>query len=344
MFAEPQHRPTVPLSFTYSASIPKLLEALKISLLISAYQAGKLIVLRAKAGELTAIVRHSDRVMGIAVTPEKLAVGTRSAISVWENSSLTGSESERCQAWFVPHPPIVTGDLGVREVAWGEETLWLTSTRFSALFSLTLRDNSCPIINTNALLQCDWQPPFLMSFEAEDRCHLNGIAMVNGQPQYVTVLAATDAVEGWRKDKINGGCAIDVTSGEIVARGFSMPHSPRVYDNRLWLLDSGRGRLVIVDAATGQHDVVAEFPGFARGLAFCDRYAFVGLSKIRDSTTFRGLPIERHPQTLECAVWVVKIDSGKVLGSIKFQSHCNELFDVQILENISHPTLLYSKL
>src|SRR5437879_11738823 len=84
---------------------------------------------------------------------------------------------------------------------------------------------------------------------------------------------------------------MEVSSGQVVSRDLSMPHSPRWQDGRLWLLESGTGQLVLVDPATGRRQNVAELPGFARGLALCGPYAFVGLSKIRQPSAMDGWPL-----------------------------------------------------
>ena len=65
-----------------------------------------------------------------------------------------------------------------------------------------------------------------------------------------------------------------------------MPHSPRWHDGRLWLLESGHGALSVADLDTGTWETVAELPGFTRGLVFAGPLAFVGLSQIRESSTF----------------------------------------------------------
>jgi uncharacterized protein (TIGR03032 family) len=52
---------------------------------------------------------------------------------------------------------------------------------------------------------------------------------------------------GWRENKPHGGILMDVASGEIISRGLSMPHSPRWHDRRLWPLESGTGRLPLMD-------------------------------------------------------------------------------------------------
>ncbi len=122
-----------------------------------------------------------------------------------------------------------------------------------------------------------WRPPFVTALAAEDRCHLNGLALVEGRPQYATALGTTDVRDGWRADKTHGGCIIEVASGEFVTRGLLMHHSPRWHDGALWVLESGTGSFVVVDRATGQRETVARLPGFARGLAIAGPYAFVGL-------------------------------------------------------------------
>src|SRR5947207_9982868 len=129
-----------------------------------------------------------------------------------------------------------------------------------------------------------WQPPFISALAAEDRCHLNGLAMVDGRPRYVTALGESDTARGWRANKPRGGCLIDVDSGAVLSRGLSMPHSPRWHDGRLWVLESGTGQLLLIDGATGRRQRIAEVPGFGRGLAMAGPYAFIGLSKIRKTS------------------------------------------------------------
>src|ERR1019366_3813107 len=135
-----------------------------------------------------------------------------------------------------------------------------------------------------------WRPPFVSALSPEDRCHLNGVAVVDGSPRYVTALGTADTAMGWRENKAAGGVVIDVETGATVADGLCMPHSPRLHDGRLWLLESGNGALATVDVASGVVSTVAVLPGFTRGLAFAGPFAFVGLSQVRD-TVFEGIPI-----------------------------------------------------
>jgi uncharacterized protein (TIGR03032 family) len=208
--------------------------------------------------------------------------------------------------------------------------LWIVSTRFSCLCTLHRDYSFVP----------RWRPPFISVLAAEDRCHLNGLAMVDGQPRYVTALGETNVPDGWRENKPRGGCLMEVPSGEIVARGLSMPHSPRWHERRLWLLESGTGRLVLLDTASGTHQVVAELPGFTRGLALIGQYAFIGFSKIREKSAMNGVPLAERRGELKCGIAAVDWRSGEVIGLLEFQTAVEEIFDVQLLPGLRFPEII----
>ncbi len=162
-------------------------------------------------------------------------------------------------------------------------------------------------------------------------------------PRFVTALNETDTRGGWRPSKAKGGCLIDVPSGEIVARGLSMPHSPRSHEGRLWLLESGNGRLLLEDNTTGHRETVTEVPGFVRGLAIHGPYAFMGLSKIRESATLGGLPIGERLGEVKCGVAAVDFRSGRVVGMFEFRSAVEEIFEVQLLVGVRFPEVIGSQ-
>jgi uncharacterized protein (TIGR03032 family) len=205
--------------------------------------------------------------------------------------------------------------------------LWIVSTRFSCLATLSPEYSFVP----------RWRPPFITALAAEDRCHLNGLAIVDIEPRYVSALGTTDQRDGWRANKANGGCLMEVKSGEIFSRGLSMPHSPRWHDGKLWVLESGTGSLVLVDVASGRRQKIAELPGFARGLAFSGPYAFIGLSKIRKTSAMDGVPLAERREQLQCGVAVVDLRGGQVMGLLEFQTAVEEIFDVQLLTGSRFP-------
>ena len=208
--------------------------------------------------------------------------------------------------------------------------MWIVNTRFSCLCRLDPDYSFVP----------RWQPPFISALAAEDRCHLNGLAIVEGRPKYATALGQTDAPDGWRANKPKGGCLMDVASGEILVHGLCMPHSPRWHDGRLWLLESGTGRLALIDSAAGRRQIVTELPGFARGLAFAGPYAFIGLSKIRQTSAMDGVPLAERRHELKCGVAVVDTRNGQVIAFLEFQTAVEEIFDVQVLPGLRFPEVV----
>ncbi|MGH8606105.1 MAG: DUF4915 domain-containing protein, partial [Gammaproteobacteria bacterium] len=116
-------------------------------------------------------------------------------------------------------------------------TLWVVNTRFGCLCTLDAEHSFQP----------RWRPPFVSAYAPEDRCHLNGLALVDGRPKYVTALGETDTAGGWRANKRNGGLLMDVETHQISLRGLSMPHSPRWSQDKLWFLESGQGSLAVAE-------------------------------------------------------------------------------------------------
>ena len=333
----PAPPPPAPVDFRYSQSdaFPAVLRELGASLAITTYQANKLLVARAMGGGagLSMLVRSFDRPMGLAVYGDKLALGTRDQVWQFRNAADIAPHVEPAgahDACFVPRASHVTGDIGIHEAAWARDELWAVNTRFSCLCTLDPDYSFVP----------RWRPPFVTALVAEDRCHLNGLAVVDGQPTYVTALGESDAATGWRANKPHGGCLMEVSSGEIVARGLSMPHSPRWHDGRLWLLESGAGQLQMIDPLTCQRESVTEIPGFARGLALCGAYAFVGLSKIRATSAMDGVPLAARRDELKCGVAVVDLAAGRVCGMLEFQTAVEEIFDVQLLAGLRFPEVM----
>ena len=341
--------PPAPVEFRYtqSESFVDLLGELRASLLVSTYQANKLLAVRAQGQGLSTLVRTFDRPMGLAVKDSRLALGTRKEVWFLRNAPDIAPQVEPAgmhDACYLPRSSHVTGDIGIHEMAWGdtrsqesgvrsqgvEAELWMVSTRFSCLATLDPDYSFVP----------RWRPPFISALAAEDRCHLNGLALVDGQPKYVTALGTTDVRDGWRADKPHGGCIIDIPTGEFVTRGLSMPHSPRWHDGRLWVLESGTGGVVQVDRATGQRETIARLPGFTRGLALAGRYAFVGLSKIRATSAMDGVPLAERRDQLQCGIAVVDLARGELVASLEFQTAVEEIFDVQLLPGLRFPEVI----
>jgi uncharacterized protein (TIGR03032 family) len=321
-----------PLRSVYTQSFPQFLEQLGSSLLVSTYQTGKLICARADRATLNTHFRNLERPMGLAVAPGRIAVGTRAEVLDYRNFPAVAPKIEpagKHDACFLPRNKHFTGDMRIHEIAFAQGELWIVATNFSCLATLDAEHSFVP----------RWMPPFITELTNEDRCHLNGLCVVEGRVRYVTALGETDEPGGWREQKASGGVLIDVASGETVLTGLSMPHSPRWYDGRLWLLESGKGTLSVADPAAGSVETVAELPGFTRGLLFAGGLAFVGLSQVRETATFGGLPmLERLDERL-CGVWAVHPETGETVGFLRFEELVQEVFDVAVLPGHRYPEI-----
>jgi uncharacterized protein (TIGR03032 family) len=278
--------------------------------------------------------RLLDKPMGLFARDDRLYLSSRYQIWEFDNLLGPGENHQDCDRLYLPKTSHTTGDLNVHDVVLDSDgTLLFVNTDFSCLAQLSDRHSFEPL----------WQPPFISRLVAEDRCHLNGLAITPGRPAFMSACSSTDTVAGWRSHRRDGGVVVDIASSEIIARGLSMPHSPRWYQDRLWLLNSGSGELGCIDPANGAFQPLTFCPGFGRGLAFWDNWAIVGLSKLR-ARTFGGLVLEERlaaaGQQAQCGLVVIDLTSGAVAHWLRFEAVVEELFDVVVLPGVREPQLI----
>lgn len=305
------------------------------SLVLSTYQSGKVALIGHDGQQVTLLMREFDKPLGMALQGNRLALATRHWIGIFANAPLLAydyleEEPGKYDGLFLPRTSYHTGDLHTHDVTFQDNDLLFVNTRFSCLARPSHDHNFEPV----------WRPKFVSDLVPEDRCHLNGLAMVNGKPKYVTALGTTDEPGTWREKKATGGVVIDVESDEIILDGLAMPHSPRWYNGNLWLLNSGEGELQVMDPSSGRRDVVCRLPGYLRGLCFAGPFALIGMCKIREKHLFGGLPIQERVERLTCGVAVVDIRTGGMVGQFEFTSGCEELYDVLFLAGIRRATIL----
>ena len=321
-----------PLRSVFTNSFGERLARLGSSLLVSTYQTGKLVCARESGGQVNTHFRDFDKPMGIAVADGRFCLGTRTEVWDLRDMPEVAPKVEPVgthDACYLPRNRHVTGDVAVHEIAFAGGELWLVATEFSCLATLDATHSIVP----------RWTPPFVSALAPGDRCHLNGMAVVDDRVAYVTALGQTDEPGGWRAGKAGGGVVVDVASGEVVSAGLSMPHSPRWHDGGLWVLESGRGSLNRVELESGRSETVAELPGFTRGLAIAGRTAFVGLSQIRESSTFGDLPLLDRLEERLSGVWTVDLPTGEVEGFLRFDDLVQEVFDVALLPGKRYPEI-----
>jgi uncharacterized protein (TIGR03032 family) len=328
--AESKVERTLEVRYEFTPVLAEILSHLKCSLMVTTYQAGKLLVLGVHNGALKISFSNYDQPMGLAVDGDRLAIGTRKQMNFLAGNRDVASSVAPADTWdvcYVPRTSTWTGSIHGHDLAWGTEGLWVVNTLFSCLSTLHEQYSFVP----------RWKPRFISQLIDQDRCHLNGLALVDGRPGFVTAMAESDSPAGWRPTKATSGVVMHVDSGETIARGFAMPHSPRWYNGKLWVLDSGRGALGTVDPATGQFTTVETFPGYTRGLSFAGQFAFVGLSKIRETSVFGGVPIAERRDELKCGVGVVDLVTGRTVAVFQFLSGVTEIFAVEAATGAACP-------
>lgn len=323
-----------PFSCTHTPNFPSILRRLGCTLTVSTYQAGKLIFVSATNDQhLIQLPRSFKRAMGVAIEGNNMAVATSNEIITFANSPQLAatypSKPQTYDALYVPRATYYTGHLDMHDLHYGKEGLWGVNTSFSCICRVDADYSFRPV----------WTPPFIDGLASEDRCHLNGLAMQDGEPLYVSALGTGNEYQSWRDKVTSGGVVLHIPSNTIIAEGLAMPHAPRVYDEDLYVLQSAKEELIRIDPNTGKYDVVAHIPGFVRGMARCGQYLFVGTSKLRkNSSTFAKLNI--NPEADSAGVTVVHLPTGRIDARLEWLSSVDEIYDIQILENVVRPNII----
>ena len=327
--------PSPSLEITCSRYLPSWLQEQFISIACSTYQSGQLMLIGVNpAGQISGFQRLFERAMGLYATTERLYLSSKYQLWQIDNVLSPGQLYNGYDKLYVPRLGYTTGDLDIHDVVVDSDgRLIFVATLLNCLATLSERHSCTPL----------WKPPFISKIVNEDRCHLNGLAMVEGKPGYVTAVSQSDVVDGWRDKRRQSGCVIDVQSNEVILTGLSMPHSPRFYQGKLWLLNSGRGDFGYVDLEKGKFEPVTFCPGYLRGLTFWGDYAIVGLSKPRERT-FSGLELDERLVAKDteprCGLMVINLKSGDIAEWLRLEGKITELYDVQVLPEVKQPMAL----
>ncbi len=324
-----------PFSCTFTPQIPELLYKLRCTLVISTFQAGKVVFISPKDDNfLVQLPRNFKRPMGVTFSGDKMAVATQSEIVVLRNSpelakTYPNKPGTYDQLW-IPRATYYTGAVDIHDLHYGKEgKLWAVNTSFSCVCS----------IDDDFSFMPEWKPHFISKLAPEDRCHLNGLAMENGLPKYVSSLGKGDTFQSWRENIVKGGVIMDIESNEIIAQGLAMPHTPRIYNGKLFCLLSAAQKLIVIDPKTGKTEDVAHLPGFVRGMAKIRDYVFVSTSKLRkNSSTFSKLDIPESAN--HSMIYAIHLPTGKVTGKIQYKMSVDEIYDIQVIEDSIRPNII----
>ncbi len=337
MNADPQVAPPDPpaprIEVTNSRMFNSWLAGQRASLVLTTYQTAKIFFIGVQNnGRLSVFERTLERVMGMHATADAIYVSTLYQIWRFRNTLKPGETFQGYDAVYVPRESRVTGDLDIHDIVIdGDGRVIFTNTLFNCLATIDDEHNFRPL----------WRPPWISKLVPEDRCHLNGLAVRDGRPRYATAISRSDVHDGWRDRRGAGGVLIDIESNEIVCENLSMPHSPRWYQETLWLIDSGTGFFGRVNLSKGEFEPLVFLPGYARGLTFLGDCAIVGLSDRRENRTFQDLELEdnlkqRDAET-RCGLMVVNLKTFDTPHWLRFGGVVKELYDVGVLPGVIRP-------
>ena len=321
------------LDVTCSRQFTRWMAEQRLSIAFTTYQAAKLFLVGLQPnGKLSMHKRTLPRCMGMMCHGNSLYVSSLWQLWRFENIVEPGAVHEGFDRVYVPQVGYVTGDVDVHDMAVDRDgRLLFVNTLFACLATVSETYSFQPL----------WTPPFISKLAAEDRCHLNGLAMRDGIPAYVTAVSEGDVMDGWRDFRRDGGVVIDVAHNEVILRGLSMPHSPRWYRDRLWLHNSGTGEFGWVDLAAGKFEPLCFLPGYLRGLDFAGDFAIVGLSKPRQNKEFTGLELQDRLAAKKaaprCGIVVIDLRTGDAVHWLRMDGAVQELYDVAILRDCRRP-------
>lgn len=323
-------------NYSTSDGLVSFLERHGIAIAFTSPQSGTLFMLGRSGGRSLTVHEGSFRhAMGLHRAGDILLLATRAHVYRLENSLSDGQGNEEvfthCFVPMVSHP---VGALDVHDVGMNREgDVVFVNTRGNCLAAVSRSQQVRPI----------WVPFFISEMTLGDRCHLNGLAMLDGAPAYVTAASRSDVFDGWRGQRSDGGIVMDVKRNAIVCEGLSMPHSPQVYAGTLWLLNSGSGELGFVEGADngcGRFVPVARCPGYTRGLAFHGDYAIVGLSRPRYDD-FSGFELEHHFEDARseswCGIQIIETSTGRCVEWFRIDHRVAEIYGVAALPNVTRP-------
>lgn len=358
-------------SSTYSDNLPKILEQLGVSLLATSYQSQRLIIVRTKNGKLETKLKAFPRPMGLFADENRITLGTlnqvidfqvsdssladvvngkldkfeefaaklqREEINEDEQSILERAEQvqdlKTADSLYIQRSALMTGMINIHDIAWGNDGLWVVNSIFSCLSKLSAN---------YSFIAC-WQPPFISELKPENRCHLNGMAMLDGEPRYVTAFSQSNAKEDWRNKNSDCGVLIDVKRNRVLKSDISLPHSPKCYEGKVYYCASGDGAIHVYDPITEKTQVLCNLPGFTRGMIFLGDLLVVGLSKVRESSDDGSMTrrIKLTPEDSRCGIWFINASNGLLVSKLEFTGDVSQIYDIAIIPNSCKPEIISS--
>lgn len=283
-----------------------------LNLAISFYMDHSLAVWNSETENLVEV--PIQRPMGMGFTDDGLYLGSRYGIS-WFDRIYYNKEDK----WLYRQDLTkYLGFIDCHELVIFNEQPIFANTLFSCLASVALTHD----------FSIFYQPGFIKNIIPEDHSHLNGIALENGLPRYITCFSPNNrpGFKSW-KDKPLTGCVWDLVSDRPVIDNLALPHSPRIIDGDLFVCDSGRGR--VLRRSGDELEAIANLRSFTRGMIATDDYIIVATSKIRENACNPQIDKSLLTEN-KCGIHFCDRHNFKLVESYYFEDK-KEIFDFQLI-------------
>jgi uncharacterized protein (TIGR03032 family) len=309
----------------FSPKAAAVLQELGISIVLSSYTAGRVFLFGCQQATPVQSGIRLKKAAGIAKSGALLAIAGDNGVLVFRHEPRLAhpQNSELYRSIFYPIREFKTHHLNLHDLAFTQQ----------GLVGVCTGQNCLGQIDNADYLQFKhiWQPNFISNVSFTDCCHLNGMAVdEQGDIRYVTAFSQSNHNESWRETAgIETGVVIDVKTQLSVATGLSMPHSPRWYQGRLYYLNSATEQLYCFDPTTGQNQLLVQAAGFLRGMDFYQHYAFIGVSRLRKTSSFGFLPIANR--VIKPGFIIVDLLKQEIIGDVLLPDGVDEVFDLKVL-------------
>lgn len=319
--------------FNFSRLFPLWLRENKCNIVVSCYRKNRLFCIGMQgSGHVSTYFATVLRPMGLAYddTDGTILSSERGNITTFKCKG-----SETCPQYgyfdklYLPTHVFLSSDTDIHDLRIGAD---------SKLYYVSARFNSICMPSTENSFDVHWIPPWISTVDgmppAEDRCHLNGMAIVDGLPRFVTSSCISDYSGAWREHH-GEGVVYDILNETIVASGLWAPHSPNWYDGKLWIAEAGTGQFGYVDLVERKFVAKKFLPGFIRGITIYNNFALINTSMDRHDYAFKDLPlghlVEQSGARVRSGVWIIDMNTFDVRHTFEFIDPTSELYDIIVL-------------
>jgi uncharacterized protein (TIGR03032 family) len=318
----------------------KILEELKISLIVSREYENLLCSIKVVNGKVISTYFHLPHPSGIVFNEDnsKLYVAaTRNPNIIHEFQPNAGYLSRmnlkignmQNNIWFPSRSKVYAGAMYFHDLNIIGKDLYVNSVGTNSVIKVDFNDGSREGFFWYP--NCVTDKSGKLKSEA-NYLQLNSIGAGNTfEESYFS--ASCDGIKKYRPGHIKfkvdkEGVIFSGRTKEPIVRGLTRPHSVRIFNNEIWVNNSGYGEVGKVE--NGKFSPIIKLNGWTRGLTKFKNYLFVGTSRVLPKFGHYAPGIISKIQN--CGISIIEYNTGELLGSFEW-SNGNQIFGIETISN-----------